>query len=205
MNAHLKLAFHALLLAVLVVSVNGCPRVEPVRLLVNQGDYGEQGGYSELHHSDFFGGTQQLGDDFTLAEGLSEITHARWCGAYRDDTPVEDDFTIRIHRDNGFGMPQAWAAYEFHAGAVDRVATDEALAPASWDLDLYRYEYQLEDPLDLDPGDTYFLVILNDTGKWMWSNCDAVAQGNNFGVSRTLTFGLWGSHGIDMRFQIWGR
>lgn len=175
-----------------------------LRLLVDQGGYGDSGGYSELRESDFFGGIQQLGDDFSLASGRSTVTSVRWWGAYRDNLPAEDDFTVRIYVDNGTGMPETWSSYEFHAGAVTREATGDSFEPGGWNLDIYEYSVALPEAWELEPGVRYFLVILNDTERWLWSDNGSAAQGNNFGVSRTTLAGEWGSHGIDMAFLLWG-
>ncbi|MCP4639908.1 MAG: hypothetical protein GY851_05730 [bacterium] len=181
----------------------GCPpRVPMLRLIFNQGTYGHSGGYSEDEYSTFFGDTQQLGDDFHLTADNSTITYVRWWGAYRDDTPATDDFSIRIYLDNGSGMPESWSYCDYRAGAVAREDTGDIFEPGGWNLNIYEYSTAIP-PFVLDPVSTYYIVIVNRTGKWLWSTNGSPSQGNNFGVSRDTTTGPWGSHGLDNAFQLW--
>lgn len=193
-----------LLLLCVVLLTSGCPpRVRPLRLVFNQGTPGTTAGYSESEWSDFFGGEQQLGDDFRLTEGNSTITHVCWWGAYRDNTPVEDNFLLTIFRDNGSGMPDTGGYWEYGAGEVaNRTATSSRVDPGGWNLTIYEYSCDVTG-WELEPDTTYYLSIVNDTGKWMWCTNGSVTEGNNFSVARESWGDAWGSNGLDLTFQLW--
>ncbi|HOD50357.1 MAG TPA: hypothetical protein PLM14_06850 [Candidatus Hydrogenedentes bacterium] len=193
-----------LLLCVFIAGI-GCPLSAPMlRLVFNQGTCGDTAGYSESDYSDFFGGEQQLGDDFELTAPTSTVTLVKWWGAYRDDDPVTDDFTLTVFRDNGTGMPDTGGYWEWRAGdVVNRTATTMRIAPATWDLTVYEYSCEVEGWVGMEPGEKYFLSIVNDTGKWMWCDNGSASEGNNFGVAREGWGDDWGSNAVDMAFQLW--
>lgn len=192
------------LLAAVVAGAAGCPWREPMlRLLFNQGTPANSGGYSEFEYSDFFGGGQQLGDDFQLPEGRSTVSHITWRGAYRDNVPAEDDFSLLIYSDRGDGMPEVWNAMGLRVTELERADTGGHLTAGLDSLDVYQYGADVPS-WPLEPDTTYFIVILNNTGRWIWCNNGSPEQGNDFGVSRDSFAGPWGSHGNDMTFQLWG-
>jgi hypothetical protein len=182
----------------------GCPpRVPVLRCIFNQGTYGTTAGYSESEYSDFFGGESQLGDNFMLTEGNSTVTHVSWYGAYRDNVPVTDDFLLTVFRDNGTGMPETGGYWEWRAAdAVTRTATDGLIAPGAWDVTIYEYSCDVSG-WNLEPDTTYFLSIVNDTGKWMWCFNGSPTQGDTFSVARDSWGDDWGANGLDLTFRLW--
>lgn len=196
------------ILVCFIVAANGCPPPrEPVlRLLFNQGTYGTTAGYSEMDWSDFFSGEQQLGDDFELTGDNTTITHVSWWGVYRDNLPVTDDFMITISQDNGAGMPDVGGFWEHRIGDLaEREATSGRVGPGDpgWSLTIYHYSCEIPD-WEMEPGATYFVSIVNDTGKWMWCTNGSAAEGNNFSVARESWGDAWGANGLDLTFQLWG-
>lgn len=187
--------------ALLLVAGAGCPREPMLRLLHNQGAYGVSGSYSELNAGVLYG-FSQLGDDFELEEGRSTITYIRWWGAYRDNTAGVDDFSIFVFADNGAGAPDMDDYFELEPTTVSREMTDDLFSPDNWRLNIYEYSVTLPDAWEVEPGERYFLVIMNDTGQWLWSNNPT--QGNHFGVSRAAASEGYLSNGVDLAFQIWG-
>jgi len=194
-------ALGCLVVLAMVATWVGCPPVRPLTIRFNQGTYDDLAGYSELNPSTFFGGTQQLGDDFTLAPGTATITYVRWWGGYRDNSSPMDDFTIRIFEE-GCGLPEMTPLHEVHAGAAGRYPTGDVISPGVWDAAIYEYSTNVP-AITLDPSTTYFISIVNDTGRWLWCNNGSASEGNDYGVSRDTVDGAWGSHGIDMAFQLW--
>ena len=194
----------AALLVCFVLVFTGCPpRVPVLRCIFNQGAYGTTAGYSESEYSDFFGDEQQLGDDFTLSEGNSTVTRVTWYGAYRDNVPVTDDFTLTVFRDNGTGMPETGGYWDCRvAETATRTATSGVVGPGTWDITIYEYTAEVVG-WDLEHDTTYFLSIVNDTGKWMWCTNGSPIEGNSFSVARDGWGDAWGANGLDLTFRLW--
>jgi hypothetical protein len=190
---------------VCVLFVNsGCPlRVRSLRLVFNQGTYGTYGFYSETDFSAFFEAEQQVGDDFRLPEGHATITQVRWWGAYGDNAPVTDDLLLTIFRDNGSGMPDTGGYWEYRAAdSAERTATTGVIDPGVRDLTIYEYSCDVEG-WELEPDTTYYLSIVNDTGKWIWCTNGSATEGNNFYVIRNTWAEEWRSGTYDLAFQLW--
>ncbi|MFO7976554.1 MAG: hypothetical protein R6V12_18190, partial [Candidatus Hydrogenedentota bacterium] len=192
------------LLLGVVVFVVGCPwRVPALRLIFNQGTYGTYGFYSKTDTSVFFGGEQQVGDDFRLTGENSTITQVRWWGAYGDNTPVTDDFLLTIYRDNGTDMPEPHGFWEYRAeDLADRTATTGIIDPGIRDLTIYEYICDVEE-WELEPDTTYYLSIVNDTGTWIWCTNGSATEGNTFCVIRDTWGEDWHDEASDMAFQLW--
>ena len=205
MNGITRITLVGVLGVVLVlVSTVGCPPryVAPLRIIYNQGAFGGSGGLSEVEHSTLVGYEQHLGDDFMLGLQGSTITYIQWWGAYRDNVPAADDFTILIYARGGDGYPTAVALAEYNPATVTRTATGALFGPGGWELDIYEYGVDITS-LELARDTTYFIVILNDTGTWYWSSNASVSEGNDFGVEREGWPDTWLAHGVDMGFRLW--
>jgi hypothetical protein len=203
MNGITRIALAGMLGVVLAGAV-GCPprRVAPLRPIYNQGAYGDSGGLSEVEYSTLVGVEQHLGDDFMLGLQGSTITYIQWWGAYRDNVPADDDFTILIYARASGGYPEAFALAEYNPATVNRTATGNLFGPGGWALDIYEYSMDVT-PLALERDTIYFIVILNDTGTWYWSSNGSDSEGNRWGVEREGWSDGWLSHGIDMAFRLW--
>ena len=191
------------LLMCVVAAGTGCPpRVAPLRCIFNQGTYGTYAFYSESEWSDFFHAEQQAGDDFTLTEGNSTVTHVSWHGAYRDNAPVTDDFTLTVFRDDGAGMPETGGYWEHRTYEhVDRTATSGRVEPGVADLTIYEYSCDVTG-WDFAPGTTYYISIVNDTGKWVWCE-EGGSGGNGFCVFRESWGDDWHGDALDFAFRLW--
>lgn len=199
MNASKLFPFSLAVLCILVAT--GCPR-PPLRMVHDQGDCTMLGWYSELNPVTDNTWGQQTGDDFILTDGNNVITQIRWWGAYRDDFPVEDDFTFRIYNDTGALAPSTTIAAEHHAGAVSRTITEDIVYCSGDELNVYAYTCNIP-ATTFEPGRRYFLAILNNTGKWMWTLCEISEDGNDLCIRRNTTTGPWIAYGPDAAFQFW--
>ena len=199
-NASLR---RAVIVSVALALALACPRQRPLRMIFNQGTYGSSANYSELHHSDFFGGVHQMSDDFVLDPDNATITTVQWWGVYRDNVAADDEFTVfvyEIYDDPGAPLSHPW--YEFTSTAVEREATGGTLRWGLDDLNIYRYSIGIPDG-EFEPDRPYALSIVNDTGRWAWLVNGSPAQGNNLGWSRTERYGDWSTNAIDNAFILW--
>ena len=99
-------------------------------------------------------------------------------------------------------MPETWGSFEWRTDTATRTLTGDILGPGGWHLDIY--EYSTDTPSwTLDPDETYFILIVNNVGDWLWSDNDSPLQGNTFGVFREGFGEAWTTHGVDMAFQLW--
>ena len=89
-------------------------------------------------------------------------------GAYFDNVPVPDDFTIVIHFDAG-GFPGA-AIYTESGVASSRVPTGNTIG----NVDEYAYSLTPAAAPVLSPG-TYWLEVFNNTpNRWAWESGDGM-------------------------------
>lgn len=184
-----------------ILFATGCPR-PPLRMVYDQGSCTSIGWYSELNPVADNTWGQQTGDDFILTEGSSSVTQVRWWGAYRDDFPVEDDFTFRIYETSDGLVPNPVYSSQHHAGAVNRTMTSHSVTCGGDDLNVYAYTCNIP-ATEFEPDERYYLVILNDTGKWMWTLCESSEAANDLCLRRSTTSGSWGLYGTDAAFQLW--
>jgi hypothetical protein len=105
-----------------------------------------------------------------LGEAASVIRDIHWWGFYGRgaDLLAEDDFTIEIFADNGFGAPVITPFYSMNVGdAVSRVATGASFESSV----IYAYALIIA-PLALTPNTDYYLSIVNNTANdddiWSW-------------------------------------
>ena len=191
----------AILAAVALVALS-CPRHRPLRIIFNQNAYGSVANYSELEYSDFFGGVSQIADDFTLATGQSTITSVRWWGAYRNNVPALDHFTIYIYEVFESGEPNSMPWYEFTSSEAERTLTGDSFMWGMSEVGIYEYNLEIDD-CPLGAGQPYLISIVNDTGRWGWLVNGASAQGNNIGYGRDEEWGDWSMNAIDSAFVLW--
>lgn len=200
-----KACLSRVLMLCLVFVALGCPpRVPVLRLIFNQGTFGDTAYLSESEHSVFFDTENQMGDDFRLTGRTSAVTHVTWWGAYANNTPVEDNFLLTVYRDNGAGMPESGGYWEQGAGdQVNRTATSGVVEPGVLDLTIYEYSCNVED-WDFETDTIYYLSIVNDTasGTWMWCANGSSSQGNDFGVHRVTWGEDWTANTVDMAFVL---
>lgn len=189
-----------------VAASAGCPaRVPVLRSVFNQATQGTAAHLSEAAFSVYFDIENQMGDDFELAPGDATVTRVTWYGAYANDLPVTDDFTLTVYRDNGAGMPDTGGYWDRRAGnEVNRRATSGLVEPGLFDLTIYEYSCEVAG-WELDPDTTYYLSIVNETadGTWLWCTNGSAAQGNDFGVHRTTWTEEWNATVLDMAFRLW--
>jgi hypothetical protein len=155
--------------------------------------------------SDFDGNTfvdyAEQADDFVLNEGGNVVTDLHWWGVYAiGNTPVSDNFTVRIYNDAG-GAPELSAFFELTGVTGDRAAygTD------GFGLTIYEYAIDI-DPLVLTAGETYWFAVINDTSDddnddWYWSQANEL--GNN--LTRTAPGADWSPDvSVELAFQLTG-
>ncbi len=107
-------------------------------------------------------------DDLELETGASSITDFHWYGAYYEDVPAEDDFTLYIFDEN-FNL-----VTEIDGSATTRDATGDTVdfPIVGGDFDEYYYELFV-DPINLTAGSTYYLGIANtNDALWAWEATD---------------------------------
>jgi hypothetical protein len=183
----------------------GCPTWIPVlRLVFDQGTPGEMAYLSEADRSVFFDVEAQMGDDFSLPEGDSNVTHVTWWGVYSNNEAVTDDFTLTIYRDNGMGMPDTGGYWEHRAAeTATRTETTGFVEPGLRNLRIYRYRCEVEG-WNFDPDTTYYLSVVNETasGTWMWCVNGSDSEGNNILYTRSSWGDAWTSHTGDMAFRL---
>lgn len=194
--------FAILSLASCVTFAAGCP-VGRQRCLYSQSNYDDNGGFSELHYSEFFHNAHQIAETFAVPEADSLVTRIQWWGAYGDSTSTNDDFTIRIWYADEDMLPYGEPYIERRIRAVDRVETDGIFAPGAGDFTIYKYSAGVL-PIRLRSDLTYFISILNDTGAWIWSSDGSPATGDSYSVRRYGEEAEWEETGLDWAFELWG-
>ena len=145
---------------------------------------------------------QEMADDFNLRAGANRIEDVHWWGAYGyTDTPMTDDFTIRIYADVN-GEPDFTPIIVRTDLTVSRtlvgvIEDGEAL-----------YEYSTDiAPITLAPETTYWLAILNTTTNdpdddWFWAEHSGLMTGN--GMFRRFDEGSWLGSNPEMAFYLTG-
>lgn len=103
-------------------------------------------------------------DDFELEAGASTLTDFHWYGAYYDDAPQADNFTLYIF-DGSFNLLET-----IDGSAATRDATGGTVDVPIFGGDYDEYYYELLiDPIALNAGTTYYLGIANaNDSAWAW-------------------------------------
>jgi hypothetical protein len=192
------LAMCALVLGAVVLA--GCPRVAPLRLTFDYGNYGDSGSLSLLHGAHSAPG-QQMACRFSLNPGLSTVSLIRWWGVPEADSTDPENLIIRIFEDNGAGAPAEAPLYSIPVGAATREDTGDMTVPGGEAI--YAYTADLT-PFSLTPTTTYYLSIVNDNGwTWLWMHIDSDPGAGHL-FYRSGNSGPWGSTGsMATAFQIW--
>jgi len=147
--------------------------------------------------SDFDAPTNQMADDFVLATGSNSIQDIHWWGFYAfDNTPLTDNFTIRIFDDDG-GKPSTNSFQTIFTGDPGRIDTgiDFTFPTATVDV----YEYWVTVPtVTLDPNTTFWLSIVNNTSddsndNWFW----ATSSGSGNAHDRQADGNVWQQHAVQ--------
>lgn len=162
----------ALGLVCIVVVLAGCPpRVPVLRMIYNQGNFGDDAYVSILDGVDHTP-SPQAADGFVLTGASPEIRVIQWWGTQDPAITDEDDFVIRIFEDDGTGLPKMVPLYSIPVGAVAKTDTGENAKPEVGSWPIFEYSVELI-PFDLTPGLPYYLSIVNTTGHdwvWMWTD-----------------------------------
>ena len=153
----------------------------------------------------------QMADDFVLQAGSNTIRDIHWWGVYLfNDTPLTDDFTIRVFEDDG-GKPSATNFQTIFTGDPGRTDTGLDLVSLSGVINATLYEYWVDVPgVTLTPGTTFWLSIVNNTfddddDSWNWVSSSTGGGGNAH--ERNLDTGPWSIHapstgGSEMAFNL---
>lgn len=131
----------------------------------------------------------RVADDFSFTGLPHEVNDIHWFGGYcdfnpdtvtctSDDAPAADNFTIRIHADDG-GVPDTNDFIEVYTGAAMRMDTG---LDDDFGIDIYEYWVDI-DPVILDDDTDFWLEIFNDAvagggDPWSWSTSDTSGGGN---------------------------
>jgi hypothetical protein len=139
-------------------------------------------------------------DDFVLQEGLNTITDIHWWGLYWiADTPqAADDFVVAFFEDDGGGLPGN-LVQTFEIGDVGRADTGLDFNLGGNSSDIYAYTANIA-PLQLNAGETYWLMIVNDTtnddnDSWFWAASGIGTNGIFDGVE-------WANNPLELAFQL---
>jgi len=157
MRTQVRWVFVLLLVGALTVLPACPPGVPALRLIYDQGSYGD-----DWIGSDFDGGLISA-DDFVLAAGFDTVRLIQWWGTQPADETDPGRFTIRIHGDDG-GEPYYCPLHSFPVVAPSREATGDV---ASTGDPVYEYSIEVL-PIPLVAGRVYYVSIINDIGTWRW-------------------------------------
>ena len=147
--------------------------------------------------SDFGAPINQMADDFILTTGSNSIQDVHWWGFYAfDNTPVTDNFTIRIFDDDA-GKPSANSFQTIFTGGPGRVDSGiDFTFPGSGAFDVYEFWVTIP-TVTLAPNSTFWLSIVNNTSddtddNWFWAtNADS---GNAH--ERQADGNVWQQHAV---------
>lgn len=152
------------------------------------------------------GQSQQVADNFVLDEQYL-LTDLHWWGVYY--TSVHDDsFTIRLYSDNGVGSPEVVAWWEVLPDDVDRSDSGARRDLFGSALTVYEYDYILDpgDQVVLNPGETYYLSVVNNSGDlcdWAWAH-GFEDQLDETHWARAEDGDAWSADELDMAFYLTG-
>jgi hypothetical protein len=139
-------------------------------------------------------------DDFVL-ESPATLDEVQWWGA--GGSPGADNFTVRLFT-GSFESPTLIA--EFNAGSAGGGgSTGYSLPLPGSELDVWAYNFQLQDPVALDGGTPYYLSVVNNTpGSTDWGWMLGTNGNGRFGTMTSDT-GQWQEQpAADAGFQLSG-